>query len=238
MGELHLEIIYDRMMREFNVQANVGKPQVAYKETILNPGSCQTKFVKQSGGRGQYAHVELEIEPNERGKGNEVVSKIVGGVIPKEYVPAVIKGVEEGLATGILAGYPLVDVKVAIVYGSYHEVDSSELAFKICGAMAIKDAAKKASPFILEPIMRVDVISPEACVGDILGDLNRRRGRINGQEAMKGGAVMLKAHVPLSEMFGYSTTIRSLSQGRATYVMEPSHFEKTPMKIQEEIIKK
>ncbi len=238
MGELHLEILYDRMMREFNVQANVGAPQVAYKESIQTPGSCQTKFVKQSGGRGQYAHVELEIEPNERGKGNEVVSKIVGGVIPREYVPAVIKGVEEGLTTGILAGFPLVDVKVAIVYGSYHEVDSSELAFKICGSMAIKDAAKKASPFILEPIMRVDVISPEASVGDVLGDLSRRRGRILGQEVMKGGMTMLHAEVPLSEMFGYSTQLRSISSGRATYVMEPSHFEKVPTKIQEEIIKK
>ncbi|MBS0633863.1 MAG: elongation factor G [Verrucomicrobia bacterium] len=238
MGELHLEILYDRMMREFNVQANVGAPQVAYKETIQSPSSCQTKFVKQSGGRGQYAHVDLEIEPNERGKGNEVVSKIVGGVIPREYIPAVIKGVEEGLATGTLAGYPLVDVKVAIVYGSYHEVDSSELAFKICGSMAVKDATKKASPFILEPIMRVDVIAPEACVGDVLGDLSRRRGRILGQESMKGSMVMLKAEVPLSEMFGYSTQLRSISSGRATYVMEPSHFEKVPTKIQEEIIKK
>ncbi len=238
MGELHLEIIYDRMMREFNVEANVGKPQVAYKETILSPGSSQTKFVKQSGGRGQYAHVELEVEPNERGKGNEVVSKIVGGVIPREYIPAVIKGVEEGLTTGVLAGYPLVDVKVAIVYGSYHEVDSSELAFKICGAMAIKDAAKKSSPFILEPIMRVDVISPEASLGDVLGDLNRRRGRILGQEGLKGGTQIVHAQVPLSEMFGYSTQLRSLSSGRATYTMEPSHFEKVPTKIQEEIIKK
>lgn len=238
MGELHLEILYDRMMREFNVQANVGAPQVAYKESIMSPSSCQTKFVKQSGGRGQYAHVDLEIEPNERGKGNEVVSKIVGGVIPREYIPAVIKGVEEGLTTGILAGYPLVDVKVAIVYGSYHEVDSSELAFKICGSMAIKDAAKKASPFILEPIMRVDVISPEPSVGDVLGDLSRRRGRILGQESLKGSMVMIHAEVPLSEMFGYSTQLRSLTSGRATYVMEPCHFEKVPNKIQEEIIKK
>jgi len=238
MGELHLEIITDRMFREFNVEANVGKPEVAYKETISAPSKTQTKFVKQSGGRGQYAHVELEIEPNEQGKGNEVVSKIVGGVIPKEYIPAVIKGIEEGLATGVLAGYPLVDVKVYIVFGSYHEVDSSEIAFKICGAMAIKDAAKKAMPFILEPIMQVDVISPEACIGDVLGDLNRRRGRIMGQDAMKGGAQMVHAQVPLSEMFGYSTQLRSLSSGRANYVMEPSHFEKVPVKIQEEIIKK
>ena len=238
MGELHLEILTDRMFREFKVEANVGKPQVAYKETISSPSSSQTKFVKQSGGRGQYAHVEIEIQPNEQGKGNEVISKIVGGVIPKEYIPAVIKGIEEGLTTGVVAGYPLVDVKVVIVFGSYHEVDSSEIAFKICGALALKDAAKKAAPFILEPIMQVDVISPETCIGDVLGDLNRRRGRIMGQDAMKGGSQMVHAQVPLSEMFGYSTQLRSLSSGRANYVMEPSHFEKVPTKIQEEIIKK
>jgi elongation factor G len=238
MGELHLEIIYDRMKREFNVEANVGKPQVAYKETITQRGETQTKFIKQSGGRGQYAHVELEVEPNEPGKGNEVVSKIVGGVIPKEYIPAVIKGVEEGLATGVLAGYPLVDLKVAIVYGSYHEVDSSELAFKICGAMAIKEAARKSAPVILEPIMKVDVTSPEANIGDVLGDLNRRRGQILGQDGLKGGAQMVHAQVPLSEMFGYSTQLRSLSSGRGTYVMEPSHFARVPANIQKEIVNK
>ena len=207
------------------------------KRLSITPGSAQTKFVKQSGGRGQYAHVELEIEPNERGKGNEVVSKIVGGVIPREYIPAVIKGIEEGLSTGVLAGYPLVDVKVAIVFGSYHEVDSSELAFKICGSMAIKDAAKKCQPALLEPIMRVDVISPEASLGDVLGDLNRRRGRILGQEAMKGGTQIIHSHVPLSEMFGYSTQLRSLSSGRATYTMEPDHLEKVPTSKQAEIMK-
>ena len=238
MGELHLEIIYDRMRREFNVEANVGKPQVAYKETIFIPSKAQTKFVKQSGGRGQYAHVEIEITPNERGKGNEVVSKIVGGVIPREYIPATIKGIEEGLQNGVLAGYPLVDTKVAIVFGSYHEVDSSELAFKICGAMSIRDAAKKANPRLLEPIMKVDVTAPDASLGDVLGDINRRRGRILGQESAKGGAQIIHAEVPLSEMFGYSTQLRSLSSGRATYVMEPSHFEPVPMKIQEEIVKK
>ena len=238
MGELHLDIIYDRMKREFGVEANVGKPQVAYKETIFAPAESQTKFVKQSGGRGQYAHVELEVEPNERGKGNEVVSKIVGGVIPREYIPATIKGVEEGLANGVLAGYPLVDTIVRIVFGSYHEVDSSELAFKICGAMAIRDAARKASPELLEPIMRVDVTAPEASLGDVLGDINRRRGRVLGQEAVKGGAQIIHAQVPLSEMFGYSTQLRSLSSGRATYVMEPDHFEKVPAKIKEEIVKK
>lgn len=237
MGELHLEILHDRMKREFSVEANVGKPQVAYKETITMPGSSQTKFVKQSGGRGQYAHVELDIRPNEKGKGNEVVSKIVGGVIPKEYINPTIKGIEEGLATGVLAGYNLVDVQVDIVFGSYHDVDSSEMAFKICGSMALKEAARKCKPVILEPIMKVDVTTPELHMGDVIGDLNRRRGQIVGQENHKG-AVIVHAEVPLSEMFGYSTMLRSLSSGRATYVMEPSHFERVPAKIQEEIIKK
>lgn len=237
MGELHLEILHDRMKREFSVEANVGKPQVSYKETITMPGETKTKFVKQSGGRGQYAHVELEITPNEKGKGNEINNKIVGGVIPKEYIPAVIKGVEEGLATGVLAGYNLVDVIVNIVFGSYHDVDSNEMAFKICGSMAIKDAARKSKPILLEPIMKVDVTSPEAAMGDVIGDLNRRRGQIIGQENHKG-AIIIHAEVPLSEMFGYSTQLRSLSSGRATYVMEPSHFERVPTKIQEEIIKK
>lgn len=235
MGELHLDILHDRMKREFNVEANVGKPQVSYKETITIPGSTVTKFVKQSGGRGQYAHVELEIEPNEKGKGNEVVSKIVGGVIPREYIPAVIKGIEEGLNTGVLAGFNLVDVKVAIVFGSYHEVDSNEMAFKICGSMAVKEAAKKCKPIILEPIMRVDVNTPEAHIGDVIGDLNRRRGQILGQESHKG-IIIVHAEVPLSEMFGYSTTLRSLTSGRGTFSMEPSHFEKVPVKVQEEIV--
>ena len=237
MGELHLEVLHDRMKREFSVEANVGNPQVAYKETITAPGKCQTKFVKQSGGRGQYAHVELEVEPNEKGKGNEVVSKIVGGVIPKEYIPAVINGIEEGLTTGVLAGYNLVDVKVAIVFGSYHDVDSNEMAFKICGSMAIKDAAKTCKPVILEPIMKVTVTTPEKHMGDVIGDLNRRRGQIEGQEIQRGAAIV-SANVPLSEMFGYSTQLRSLTSGRATYAMEPSHFEKVPSKIQDEIMKK
>jgi len=237
MGELHLEVLHDRMKREFNVEANVGRPQVSYRETITVPGNAKTKYVKQSGGRGQYAHVELKVEPNEKGKGNEVVSEIVGGVIPKEYIPAVIKGIEEGLATGILAGYNLVDTKVRIVFGSYHEVDSSEMAFKICGSMAIKEAAQSAKPIILEPIMSVDVTTPENSLGDVIGDLNRRRGQIMGQKNVKG-AIMVDAQVPLSEMFGYSTTLRSISSGRATFVMEPSHFERVPTKIQEEIMKK
>lgn len=236
MGELHLDIIRDRMMREFSVDANVGKPEVSYKETISNPSKSETKYVKQSGGRGQYAHVVLEIEPNEKGKGNEVVSKIVGGVIPKEYINPTIKGIEEGLATGVLAGYNLVDVKVAIVFGSYHEVDSSEMAFKICGSMAVKDAARKAGALLLEPIMKVVVTTPEQFMGDIIGDLNRRRGKILAQNTQKGGIVEIEAEVPLSEMFGYSTQLRSMSSGRATYVMEPCHFEPVPKKIQDDVI--
>jgi len=237
MGELHLEIIRDRMFREFAVDANVGKPEVSYKETITTPAAMETKYVKQSGGRGQYAHVCLEVEPNEPGKGNEVVSKIVGGVIPKEYIPACIKGIEEGLATGVLAGYPLIDMKVAITFGSYHEVDSNEMAFKICASMAVKDAARKAKAVILEPIMKVVVTTPEAHIGDVIGDINRRRGRIHGQESLRG-TVDITSEVPLSEMFGYSTTLRSMTSGRATYTMEPSHFERVPAKIQEEITKK
>ena len=237
MGELHLEILRDRMFREFSVEANVGKPEVSYKETITVPAKSETKYVKQTGGRGQYAHVCLEIEPNETGKGNEVVSKIVGGVIPKEYINPCIKGIEEGLTTGVLAGYPLIDTKVAITYGSYHEVDSNEMAFKICASMAVKDAARKATPIILEPIMKVVATTPENCVGDVIGDLNRRRGKILGQDAFKG-TILVTAEVPLSEMFGYSTVLRSMTSGRATYTMEPSHFERVPTKIQEEIIKK
>jgi len=225
------------MFREFNVEANVGKPEVAYKETITTAGSTETKYVKQSGGRGQYAHVCLEIEPNEVGKGNEVVSKIVGGSIPKEYISPTIKGIEEGLETGVLAGYPLVDMKVAITFGSYHEVDSSEMAFKICGSMALKDAAKKSKPVLLEPIMKVVVTTPDQFMGDVIGDINRRRGKILNQTTEKG-TVNVESEVPLSEMFGYSTQLRSLSSGRANYTMEPSHFEKVPTKLQEEILKK
>ncbi len=237
MGELHLEILKDRMFREFKVDANVGKPQVSYKETITKPGKQETKYVKQSGGRGQYAHVVLELEPNETGKGNEIVSKIVGGSIPKEYITPTMKGIEEGLATGVLAGYNLVDTKVAIVYGSYHEVDSSEMAFKICGSMAVKNAAKQCSPILLEPIMKVVVTTPEDYMGDIIGDINRRRGKVLGQDSKKG-TVIITAEVPLSEMFGYSTDIRSASSGRATFTMEPGHFEKVPNKLAEEIISK
>jgi elongation factor G len=237
MGELHLDILRDRMFREFAVEANVGAPEVSYKETITIPSSTETKYIKQSGGRGQYAHVCLEIEPNETGKGNEIVSKIVGGVIPKEYITPCIKGIEEGLQTGVLAGYPLIDMKIAITYGSYHEVDSNEMAFKICASMALKDAARKAKPVLLEPIMKVVVETPEANMGDVIGDLNRRRGKILGQDTIKG-TVEVTSEVPLSEMFGYSTQLRSMSSGRATYTMEPSHFERVPTKLQEEICKK
>lgn len=235
MGELHLDIIRDRMIREFKVDANVGKPQVSYKETITAQAKTETKFVKQSGGRGQYAHVNLEIEPNEPGKGNEIINKIVGGAIPKEYIPAVIKGINEGLSTGVLAGYALVDVKVYIVFGSFHEVDSNEMAFKICASMAVKDAAKKAQPVILEPIMKVDVITPDVSLGDVIGDLNKRRGKILGQETSKA---MIKIHseVPLSEMFGYTTQLRSISSGRATSTMTPSHFIRVPQKVQNDIV--
>lgn len=237
MGELHLEILRDRMFREFAVEANVGKPEVSYKETITIPASTETKYVKQTGGRGQYAHVCLEIEPNEPGKGNEVTSKIVGGVIPKEYIPACLKGIEDGLQTGVLAGYPLIDMKVAITYGSYHEVDSNEMAFKICASMALKEAARKGKPVLLEPIMKVVTTTPEGNVGDVIGDFNRRRGKILGQDSVKG-IIDVTAEVPLSEMFGYSTILRSMTSGRATYTMEPSHFERVPTRIQEEICKK
>ncbi|MCX6990634.1 MAG: elongation factor G [Chlamydiae bacterium] len=237
MGELHLEILRDRMFREFAVEANVGKPEVAYKETITTPGAAETKYVKQSGGRGQYAHVCLEITPNEVGKGNEVISKVVGGSIPKEFISPTIKGIEEALTSGVLAGYPIVDVKVTITFGSYHEVDSSEMAFKICGSMAMKDAARKSKPVLLEPIMKVTVTTPDTFMGDVIGDINRRRGKILNQTTEKA-LVTVEAEVPLSEMFGYSTQLRSLSSGRASYTMEPSHFEKVPQKIQEEILKK
>lgn len=237
MGELHLDVLRDRMIREFKVEANVGAPEVSYREAITKAGKHEEKYVKQSGGRGQYAHVVLEIEPNEAGKGNEVVSKIVGGVIPKEYIPACIKGVEEGLDAGVLAGYPMVDVKVAIVFGSYHDVDSSEMAFKICSSMAIREACKACNPIILEPIMKVDVRTPEENIGDIIGDLNKRRGRIQSQES-KGPTVVINSEVPLAEMFGYSTDIRSISSGRADFSMEPSHFEQVPKAVQEKIVKK
>lgn len=237
MGELHLDVLRDRMIREYKVEANVGAPEVSYRETITIPGNTNTKYVKQTGGRGQYAHVCLEIEPNEKGKGNEIINKIVGGAIPKEYIPACIKGINDGLSTGVVAGYPLVDVKVTITFGSYHEVDSNEMAFKICASMALKEAARKCNPILLEPIMRVVVTTPEAVVGDVIGDLNRRRGKVQTQIS-KGPTIEIESEVPLSEMFGYSTDIRSISSGRAGFTMEPSHFEQVPKSQQEKIMKK
>jgi elongation factor G len=237
MGELHLEIIVDRMLREFAVDANVGKPQVAYRETIKRKARGIGRFVRQSGGRGQYGHAELDIEPNEMGKGFEFVNKIVGGSIPKEYHSAVEKGVIESMNNGVLAGYPVVDVKVTLVDGSYHEVDSSEMAFTIAGSMAAKDGMRKAQPALLEPIMRVEVVMPEEFMGDILGDLGARRGQILG---MEGRATMqvVRAYVPLGNMFGYATELRSRTQGRATYSMEFHHYQEVPKSIGEEIVAK
>jgi elongation factor G len=230
MGELHLEIIRDRLLREFKVEASAGAPQIAYRETITNKAEGEGKFIRQSGGRGQYGHACVEIEPNERGKGVEIENKIVGGVIPKEYIPAVIDGVEEAIKGGVVAGYTMVDVKVAVTYGSFHEVDSSELAFKMAGIFAMKDAVRKANGIILEPIMKVEVTTPDEYQGDILGDLNRRRGKIIAIDN-KSDATILRADVPLAEMFGYATAVRSLSKGRAAYSMEPSHFEPVPASI-------
>ncbi|MBN8711749.1 MAG: translation elongation factor G [Verrucomicrobia bacterium 61-8] len=230
MGELHLEIIRDRMMREFKVEANAGKPQIAYKETILAPADGEGKLVKQSGGRGQYGHVVVKIAPNERGKGLTVENKVVGGAIPKDYIPACIKGINEAVLNGVVGGYPVIDVHVDIVDGSYHDVDSNELAFKLAAIFAVKDGLKKAKPILLEPIMKVENITPEEFQGDIMGDLNRRRARISGMET-KGNLCTIAAEVPLAEMFGYATAIRSLSKGRSSYSMEPSHFEQVPTNV-------
>jgi elongation factor G len=237
MGELHLEIIVDRLQREFKVETNVGKPQVAYKETITSKVKIEGKFVRQSGGKGQYGHVWLELEPLERGAGYQFENKIVGGVVPKEYIPAVDSGIQEAMANGVLAGYPLIDMKATIVDGSYHDVDSSEMAFKIAGSMALKAGAQKANPILLEPIMKVEVIVPEEYMGDIMGDINSRRGRIEGMEA-RAGAQVIRAFVPLSEMFGYATSLRSRTQGRGQYSMEFHTFEETPKSITQEIIAK
>jgi elongation factor G len=238
MGELHLEIIVDRMRREFKVEANVGKPQVAYRETIRGTVEKQEgKFVRQSGGRGQYGHVVIKLEPNESGKGFEFVNGIVGGVIPREYIPAVQKGIEEQLNNGVLAGYPVVDVKVTLLDGSYHEVDSNEMAFKIAGSMAFKEATAKAKPVLLEPVMAVEVVTPEDYVGTVNGDLNRRRGMLEGAEDSPAGR-LIKCQVPLSEMFGYSTDLRSATQGRATYTMEFSKYVEAPKSVAETIAKR
>jgi elongation factor G len=230
MGELHLEIIRDRLFREFKVEANAGAPQIAYRETITKSADGEGKFIRQSGGRGQYGHACVQIQPNEKGKGVEIENKIVGGAIPKEYIPAIIDGIEEAIKGGALAGYQMIDVKVQIVDGTFHEVDSNELAFKMAGIFAFKDAAKKAGMILLEPIMKVEVTTPDEYQGDLLGDINRRRGKIDGIEA-KSGQTILSGHVPLSEMFGYATAIRSLSKGRASYSMEPFTFQQVPASI-------
>lgn len=237
MGELHLDIIVDRMRREFNVQANVGQPQVAYRETITKTVQQESKFIRQSGGKGQYGHVFLRLEPQPTGKGFEFVNEITQGRIPREYIPAVEKGCREALDSGALAGYPLVDVKVAVYDGSFHEVDSSEMAFKIAASIGLKEGAKKAAPVLLEPIMKVEVVTPEANMGDIMGDLSSRRAKI-GEMGDRGNAKYIKAQVPLSEMFGYATTVRSLSQGRASFTMEPSHYEEVPANVAKAVIEK
>ena len=237
MGELHLEIIVDRLLREFKVEANVGAPQVAYKETVRKKVNHETKYKRQSGGSGQYGHVKITLEPNESGKGYEFVNAVVGGAIPKEYIPAIDAGIQGAMQAGVLAGYPVVDVKVTLYDGSYHEVDSSEMAFKIAGSMAFKEAMREADPVLLEPIMKVCVIVPDEYMGDVIGDLNARRGQIQGYE-MRSGAQQIDAFVPLSEMFGYATNLRSRTQGRGQYTMEPSHYVELPKSLQEKLVSK
>ena len=237
MGELHLDIIVDRMRREFKVEANVGKPQVAYRETIRQAVEQEGRFVRQSGGRGQFGHVWLKIEPQEPGVGYAFNNSIVGGVVPKEYIPAVDKGIREQLSSGVLAGYPVVDIKVTLFDGSYHEVDSSEMAFKIAGSMAFKEGCSKAKPVLLEPVMKVEVVTPEDYMGDVMGDLNRRRGLVQGMEEAPSGRI-IRAEVPLAEMFGYATDLRSMSQGRATYSMEFGHYNEAPTNVADAVIKK
>lgn len=237
MGELHLEIIVDRLLREFHVDANIGRPQVAYRETIQAAAKAEGKFIRQTGGRGQYGHVWLELEPLERGAGFEFVNKIVGGVVPKEYIPAVEQGVKEAMQVGVLAGYPVTDVRVTLYDGSYHEVDSSEMAFKVAGSMAFKNGAVKAQPVLLEPIMKIEVTVPEEYMGDVIGDINSRRGRIEGMEP-RHGVQVIRGYVPLAEMFGYATDLRSATQGRGTYVMQFDHYDIVPKNIADEIIAK
>ena len=237
MGELHLEIIVDRLLREFKVEANVGKPQVSYKETIRRPATVDTRYSRQSGGKGQFAHVKLTIEPNESGKGYEFVNAVTGGAIPKEYIPCVDQGIQGAMQSGILAGYPVVDIKVTLFDGSFHEVDSSEMAFKICGSMAFKEAMAKADPTLLEPIMKVVVTTPDDFTGDVMGDVNSRRGQITGND-IRNGTASIEANVPLSTMFGYATDLRSKTQGRATYSMEPSHYVELPKNLQDALTKR
>ena len=237
MGELHLEIIVDRLLREFKVDANVGKPQVAYRETIRKKVENEHKFVRQTGGRGQYGHVLLRVEPLPPGGGFEFKDEVKGGTVPREYIPAVEKGVKEALESGVMAGYPVVDIRVALYDGSYHEVDSSEMAFKIAGSICFKEACQKASPVILEPIMAVEVVVPEDFMGDVIGNLSGRRGKIQGMEP-RGGAQVISSEVPLKEMFGYATELRSMTQGRATYTMQFAHYEPVPAAISQEITAK
>ena len=232
MGELHLEIIVDRLLREFKVEANVGKPQVSYRETITREATVDTRYARQTGGKGQFAHCKITVEPNESGKGYEFINKITGGAIPKEYIPCVDQGIQGAMQSGVLAGYQVVDVKVTLIDGSYHEVDSSEMAFKICGSMAFKEACEKAGPTLLEPIMKVVVTAPDEYMGDVMGDINARRGQIVGSD-IRNGAAVIEAHVPLASMFGYATDLRSKTQGRATYSMEPSHYVELPKNLQE-----
>ena len=235
MGELHLEIIVDRLLREFKVEANVGKPQVSYKETITRSATADTRYARQTGGKGQFAHCKITVEPNEPGKGYEFINKITGGAIPKEYIPCVDQGIQGAMQSGVLAGYQVVDVKVTLIDGSYHEVDSSEMAFKICGSMAFKEACEKAGPTLLEPIMKVVVTAPDEYMGDVMGDVNARRGQIVGSD-IRNGAAVIEANVPLSTMFGYATDLRSKTQGRATYSMEPSHYVELPKSLQETLV--
>jgi len=236
MGELHLEIIVDRLMREFKVDANVGRPQVAYRETIgKRVERVEGKFVRQTGGRGQYGHAVINMEPAEPGEGYDFLDRIVGGKIPKEYIPSIDLGIQEAMDSGVLAGYPVVDIRVELVEGSYHDVDSSEMAFKIAGSLAFQDAAKKAKPVLLEPVMRVEVVVPKDYLGDVMGDLASRRGRIQSQED-RGGTQIIKARVPLSEMFGYATDLRSRTQGRATYSMHFDRYEQAPQNVSEEVV--
>jgi elongation factor G len=237
MGELHLDIIVDRMKREFKVEANIGNPQVAYRETVQTEVKAEEKYAKQSGGRGQFGHVLLKVTPQEPGKGYEFVNAIIGGKIPKEFIPAVDKGIQEAMTRGIQAGYPVVDVKVELFDGSYHDVDSSEMAFKVAGSLCFQKAARSANPVILEPIMKVEVVTPEEYFGDVMGNLNSRRGQIS-ETGERGIAKFIKANVPLANMFGYATDLRSMSQGRASYTMEFGHYEKVPSNVAKEIIEK
>jgi elongation factor G len=236
MGELHLEVLVDRMLREFRVSANVGRPQVAYRETITRRARGEGRFIRQTGGRGQYGHVWLEVEPLPPGKGFEFEDAITGGVIPKEFIPAIEAGVREALEDGVLAGYPIVDIKVRVVDGSYHEVDSSDVAFKIAGSMALREAVRRGNPVLLEPVMKVSVVVPEQYTGDVIGDLNARRGEIQGLEPRGPGMQLIQALVPLAEMFGYATRLRSATQGRGTFTMEFDHYEKVEPAVMERIL--